>query len=97
VAEATTFAANGTDAAQGQLPPAIARAGLTSRELDVLHLLVEGCTDREIADRLFISRRTASKHVEAILAKLGVHSRGAAAAEMRRLGLATAAPNAQAI
>jgi predicted ATPase/DNA-binding CsgD family transcriptional regulator/DNA-binding XRE family transcriptional regulator len=54
-------------------------SGLTPREREVLRLLVDGCTDREIADQLFISRRTASKHVEAILAKLGVPSRRAAA------------------
>jgi DNA-binding CsgD family transcriptional regulator len=58
-------------------------APLTPRELDVLRELVDGCTDREIAARLFISRRTASKHVESILAKLGVRSRGAAVAEVR--------------
>jgi DNA-binding CsgD family transcriptional regulator/tetratricopeptide (TPR) repeat protein len=63
-------------------------AGLTRREVDVLHHLFEGHSDREIADALFITRRTASKHVESILTKLGVHSRGAAVAEARRLGLA---------
>jgi len=65
-----------------------ANAGLTPRELSVLHQLFEGHSDREIAAQLFISRRTVSKHVEAILAKLGVRSRGAAVAEARRLGLA---------
>jgi predicted ATPase/DNA-binding CsgD family transcriptional regulator len=65
-----------------------AQAGLTRREVDVLHHLFEGHSDREIADALFITRRTASKHVESILTKLGVHSRGAAVAEARRLGLA---------
>jgi DNA-binding CsgD family transcriptional regulator len=66
------------------------RDGLTPRELDVLYQLFGGRTDREIADALFIARRTASKHVEAILSKFGVHSRGAAVAEARRLGLAPA-------
>ena len=66
--------------------------GLTRREQEVLCLVVEGCTDREIAERLFISRRTASKHVEAILAKLGVPSRRAAAAAARRQGLIQACP-----
>jgi non-specific serine/threonine protein kinase len=60
---------------------------LTQRELDVLRLIVQGLTDREIADTLFIARRTASKHVESILSKLEVSSRGAAAAAALRLGL----------
>jgi len=70
-------------------------AGLTPRERDVLHQLIDGRTDREIAARLFITRRTASKHVEAILAKLGVRSRGAAVAEARRQGLAPVPPTGQ--
>jgi DNA-binding NarL/FixJ family response regulator len=49
--------------------------------------LVAGQTDREIADTLFISPRTASKHVGAILAKLGVASRGDAAVFTVRHGL----------
>ncbi len=61
-------------------------AGLTARELDVLTLLIDGHSDRAIAGRLLISRRTVSKHVEAILSKLGVHSRGAAVAEVLRVG-----------
>ena len=61
---------------------------LSAREMDVLRLLVEGLTDREIADRLFVSRRTVSKHVSAILAELDVTNRRAAASEARRRGLA---------
>jgi DNA-binding CsgD family transcriptional regulator/class 3 adenylate cyclase len=52
---------------------------LSPRERDVLRLLVAGRSDREIAERLFISPRTASKHVGRILAKLDVGSRGEAA------------------
>ncbi len=48
---------------------------LTARELDVLELMVEGRTNREIAAALFISEKTASVHVSHILAKLGVRSR----------------------
>jgi len=48
---------------------------LTRRELDVLSLLVEGLSQPEIAERLFISPKTVGKHIEHILAKLGVHSR----------------------
>jgi DNA-binding NarL/FixJ family response regulator len=50
----------------------------------VLRLLALGRTDREIADALYVTRRTASKHVSAILAKLGVRSRTAAAAIAHR-------------
>jgi predicted ATPase/DNA-binding CsgD family transcriptional regulator len=53
---------------------------LTARERDVLHLLAEGCSDREIAEALFISPRTVGGHVTNLLAKLGVDSRTAAAA-----------------
>jgi predicted ATPase/DNA-binding CsgD family transcriptional regulator len=55
------------------------RTVLSPRELDVLRLLVDGKTDREIADTLFISPRTASKHVGGILLKLDVMTRGEAA------------------
>jgi DNA-binding CsgD family transcriptional regulator len=63
------------------------RAGLTPRELEVLGLLVAGKSNRQIADELFISAKTASVHVTNILAKLGVHSRLEAAARGRDLGL----------
>jgi DNA-binding CsgD family transcriptional regulator len=53
---------------------------LTERELDVLRLVVEGKSSREIAEALFISPRTATTHVANILAKLGVNSRSAAVA-----------------
>ena len=46
----------------------------------MLELLALGLTDREIADRLVVSPKTASHHVSAILAKLGVQRRSAAAA-----------------
>jgi DNA-binding CsgD family transcriptional regulator/tetratricopeptide (TPR) repeat protein len=61
--------------------------GLSRRELEVLALLVEGRMNREIAAELYISERTASVHVSHILNKLGVTSRGAAAAVAARLGL----------
>ena len=59
---------------------------LTSREREVLALLTDGATDREIAAALVISPRTASIHVGNILAKLDVPNRGAAAALARDLG-----------
>ncbi|MEX2237735.1 MAG: LuxR C-terminal-related transcriptional regulator [Dehalococcoidia bacterium] len=55
------------------------RARMTARELEVLYLLTEGQSDREIAETLFISRRTAMTHVAHILAKLRVKTRTAAA------------------
>ncbi|MEV0403810.1 AAA family ATPase [Actinoallomurus sp. NPDC050550] len=61
--------------------------GLTPRELEVLRLVAEGRSNREIAGRLFISAKTASVHVSNILAKLQVGSRGEAAAAAHRLGL----------
>ncbi len=53
---------------------------LTRRELDVISLLVEGLSQSEIAEKLFISPKTVGKHIEHILAKLGVHSRAQAVA-----------------
>jgi DNA-binding NarL/FixJ family response regulator len=53
--------------------------GLTPRELDVLRLIVEGLSDREIAERLFISPHTVMRHVANVFNKLGVSSRTAAA------------------
>jgi non-specific serine/threonine protein kinase len=54
-------------------------AGLSPRELEVLRLIVAGRTDKEIAEELFISPRTAQGHVAHIFAKLNVSSRTAAA------------------
>jgi DNA-binding NarL/FixJ family response regulator len=62
-------------------------AGLTPREVEVLRLLVEGRSNRQIAEQLFISGKTASVHVTRILAKLNVHSRRDAATRARQLGL----------
>ncbi len=64
-----------------------APAGLTARELEVLALLSEGLPDREISRRLFISERTVHHHVSAVLSKIGVSSRTAAAREAARMGI----------
>jgi DNA-binding CsgD family transcriptional regulator len=76
--------------AVGQPGPA-GRFGLTLRELDVLDLVCAGYTNRQIAERLFISPKTAGLHVSHILAKLGVATRGEAAALIHRLGPAVSA------
>jgi DNA-binding CsgD family transcriptional regulator/tetratricopeptide (TPR) repeat protein len=61
--------------------------GLTPREAEVLVLIAEGRTNRQIGQALFITPKTASVHVSRILAKLGVAGRGEAAAIAHRLGL----------
>jgi ATP/maltotriose-dependent transcriptional regulator MalT len=63
--------------------------GLTRREQDVLGLICEGNSNAEIAARLVISVKTVDNHVSAVLTKLGVATRGAAASAAQRLGLAT--------
>ncbi|MFT4038180.1 MAG: LuxR C-terminal-related transcriptional regulator [Thermomicrobiales bacterium] len=63
------------------------KLGLTRREAEVFRLLIAGQADREIAASLYISVRTASKHVGAILQKLGVSSRSEAAVQGMKLGL----------
>jgi ATP/maltotriose-dependent transcriptional regulator MalT len=62
-------------------------AGLTSRELEVLALLGQGLRNVDIAERLVVSPKTVDHHVSAILRKLGVPNRLAAAEEAHRLGL----------
>ncbi|WP_131741362.1 response regulator transcription factor, partial [Actinomadura roseirufa] len=61
--------------------------GLTPRESEVLRLVAEGRSNRQIGEALFISARTAGVHVSNILAKLEVSSRTQAAALAHRLDL----------
>jgi DNA-binding CsgD family transcriptional regulator/tetratricopeptide (TPR) repeat protein len=85
-------------AAASRGPGGVAASGepdvgsLTARELDVLHLVAAGRTNRQIGAELFISEKTASVHVSRILAKLGVSTRGEAAAVARIRGLTGEAP-----
>ncbi|MGH9284566.1 MAG: LuxR C-terminal-related transcriptional regulator, partial [Acidimicrobiales bacterium] len=78
-------------AARGELasPPDAASplAGLSVREMEVLGLLTEGLTDREVGQRLLISAHTAHRHVSNILTKLGLPTRAAAAALAGRHGV----------
>jgi DNA-binding CsgD family transcriptional regulator len=64
-----------------------AQLGLTPREAEVLALVAAGRSNRQIAQALFISPKTASVHVSNILAKLGVAGRVEAATIAHRLGL----------
>jgi DNA-binding CsgD family transcriptional regulator/tetratricopeptide (TPR) repeat protein len=74
-------------AAAADAPTPAAQLGLTPREVEVLALVAAGRSNRQIAQALFISPRTASVHVSNILAKLGVAGRMEAAAIAHRLGL----------
>ena len=66
------------------LHPDLARLGITRREADVLQLVAEGLSNREIAERLYLSVRTVEKHMERLLAKTATVSRGQLAAMAHR-------------
>jgi DNA-binding CsgD family transcriptional regulator len=92
IAEAVEFTQHPTAAApvvreQPHRHMEVNEAGLTPRELEVLRLIAEGRTDREIGELLSISRATAARHVANILLKLDVSSRTQAAAYAFRQGL----------
>jgi DNA-binding CsgD family transcriptional regulator/tetratricopeptide (TPR) repeat protein len=76
-----------TSAAPTAPSPVVASLGLTRREAEVLALVAQGRTNRQIGQALFITPKTAGVHVSRILAKLGVAGRGEAAAVAHRLGL----------
>lgn len=71
-------------------PDEMERLGLTAREGEVLRLVADGRSNGQIAEALFISRKTASVHVSNILSKLGVSTRVEAAALAHRRGIADA-------
>ena len=77
----------GTSEGPGDPAAGNGELGLTERELEVLRLVTAGRSNREIAAELFISPKTASVHVSNILGKLGVASRGEAAARAYTLRL----------
>jgi DNA-binding NarL/FixJ family response regulator len=88
VAAALTVPGQAVAAASAGKPlTAAARHGLTPREAEVLQLVREGCSNRQIGERLFISERTARTHVQNILDKLDVATRAAAAAYAVEHGL----------
>ncbi len=63
--------------------------GLTTRELEVLALVAQGKTNRQIADQLFISEKTVASHLSHMFTKLGLSSRAAATAYAYDHGLMT--------
>ncbi|MGH2562518.1 MAG: tetratricopeptide repeat protein [Thermomicrobiales bacterium] len=75
------------EAPADEAPSLAATLGLTPREVEVLRLLAAGMSDREIADALSISERTAGNHVQHAMQKIGVDSRTAAAIFAVRHGL----------
>jgi predicted ATPase/DNA-binding CsgD family transcriptional regulator len=95
IAEATAIAASAdgnpalrASAAASGHPSAATDYSLTAREVEILRLVAQGRSNREIADELYISPRTAGTHVANVCGKLGVHNRAAAAARAYQLGIA---------
>jgi DNA-binding CsgD family transcriptional regulator/tetratricopeptide (TPR) repeat protein len=68
-------------------------AGLTARELEVLRLLVDGLSNAELAERLYLSEKTVGHHVSAVLRKLGEPTRSRAVAAALRRGIVAGAPD----
>lgn len=87
IIRAFSDAAGSVTAQAGAADVVAAYERLTRREAEVLRLVARRQTDSEIADALYISRRTASSHVARILGKLGVRNRREAGAVAARLGL----------
>jgi DNA-binding CsgD family transcriptional regulator len=89
--EARAEAARVADAIQAALGSTpdhdMGHHGLTPRELDVLRLVADGHSDREVAETLFVGSATVRTHLTSIFGKLGVGSRTAAVAAARRLGI----------
>jgi DNA-binding CsgD family transcriptional regulator len=71
------------DGTPSAVPATWARFGITSREAEVLALVIEGHSNREIGECLFVSVRTVEKHVESLLRKTGTKTRTQLAAITR--------------
>ncbi len=81
----TGHAAPRRRATDAGLPASLIAAGVTAREAEILDLLADRLSNREIAELLFLSPRTVEKHVAALLAKLGGEDRGGLARLARGL------------
>ena len=84
----TSSAARSTMQLKGfSVPNTLMVEQLSPREIEVLKLLAQGCSDKEIAESLVIARETVHKHLKNIYGKLGVHSRTEALAQAHKLEL----------
>jgi DNA-binding NarL/FixJ family response regulator len=92
VADTSTTSAAGPSAGGSGARAGDGPGGLSPREREVAVLVAQGMTSRQIAAALVISRSTAVRHVEHVMAKLGVHSRAQIAAWATAHGLAAAGP-----
>jgi DNA-binding CsgD family transcriptional regulator/tetratricopeptide (TPR) repeat protein len=87
--------ARGLPVPRGPRPTSRANpAGLTAREIDVLRLLVDGLSNADVAQRLFLSEKTVGHHVSAVLHKLGEPTRSRAVASAVRQGILPPRPDA---
>jgi LuxR family maltose regulon positive regulatory protein len=75
------------EATSSQVPETDLIEPLSERELEVLELIAQGLTNREIASRLFLSLNTVKAHTRNLYGKLGVHSRTQAVAKAQALGV----------
>jgi DNA-binding CsgD family transcriptional regulator len=67
------------------VPEQLRAMGVTSRELDVLKLVAEGLSNREVAERLFLSRKTVERHLSSLFDRTGRRTRGTLAELLRQL------------
>ena len=58
------------------VPPALRALGVTGREFDVLVLVAEGLSNREIGERLFLSPKTVERHMASLFDRTGIRNRG---------------------
>lgn len=71
---------------ESEVPVAFRALGITSREMDVLRLVAEGLSNREIADRLFLSPKTVERHLTSLFDRTGIRNRGDLGAFARSQG-----------
>ena len=87
VAKAVRMVGMGMTVFRPREEPAPAPAQLSAREREVLDLIATGATNREIAERLFLSPHTVKEHTSAVYRKLGVRNRAEAVRQAQEIGL----------